>query len=236
MVAFTGGGGKTTAILGLSRELRGRGWRVLASTTTKVGLTLARELPIVCAQGDAEVLVERALDADGAVFLASGPAPEEKLAGVAPGVLDSLASAALADVVLVEADGSRQRPIKAPADHEPVVPARAAIVSFMAGIDAVGAILDGPLVHRPELVRRFGSGPVVTPELIAALASSEHGGLKGVPDGAAARPILNKVTIGTRDSALTAAAGILDRAGTAVDRVLVTDVRGGEFLFLTRRD
>jgi probable selenium-dependent hydroxylase accessory protein YqeC len=38
VVAFVGGGGKTTALLRLVRELRLLGWRVLASTTTKVGL------------------------------------------------------------------------------------------------------------------------------------------------------------------------------------------------------
>ncbi|NNF87990.1 MAG: hypothetical protein HKM97_05660, partial [Acidimicrobiia bacterium] len=38
LVAFTGGGGKTSLLLNLGRQLTGRGDRVLITTTTKLGL------------------------------------------------------------------------------------------------------------------------------------------------------------------------------------------------------
>lgn len=236
VVAFAGGGGKTTAVLRVARELGGAGWRVLVSTTTKVGRTMASELPVVLCRGaDVEAAVTAALDGTGAVFLAAGRAPDGKFGGMPADVLDALALAGVADVLLVEADGSRQRPLKAPAEHEPVIPARATIVSFMMGIDALGVPVDGPQVHRPELVRGFGAGPLVTVKLMALIATSDRGGLKGVPRGAAARPIVNKARDGARPGALAVAAAILEREHPSIDRALVTDIRTGTFSIVTAR-
>lgn len=36
VVAFTGAGGKTSALFRLSRELAAEGWRVLCTTTTRI--------------------------------------------------------------------------------------------------------------------------------------------------------------------------------------------------------
>jgi probable selenium-dependent hydroxylase accessory protein YqeC len=237
VVAFTGGGGKTTAVLHLARELGGAGWRVLASTTTKVGATMASEMPVVlCRDGCVESAVRAALDGASAVFLAAGRAADGKFEGAPPDVLDALALAGVADVVLVEADGARQRPLKAPAEHEPVIPAKTTIVSFMMGIDALGGRLDGPMVHRPELVRNFGPGPLVTMELMASIAASERGGLKGVPKGAAARPVINKASESSRSDALAVAAAITERGCPSIDRTVVADIRSGIFSVVTGRD
>jgi hypothetical protein len=54
--------------------------------------------------------------------------------------------------VLVEADGSRRLPFKAPADHEPVLPDTAAVVLAVAGIDALGAPLSEDFVCRAHVV------------------------------------------------------------------------------------
>ncbi|MEL6149070.1 MAG: hypothetical protein AAFR56_05560, partial [Chloroflexota bacterium] len=37
VVAFVGAGGKTSAMIALGHELADMGWRVLATTTTKIG-------------------------------------------------------------------------------------------------------------------------------------------------------------------------------------------------------
>jgi len=103
------------------------------------------------------------------------------------------------------------------------------------GIDALGGPVDGPLVHRPEIVRGFGAGPLVTAGLMASIATSERGGLKGIPTGAAARPIINKVSALARPDALAVAAAVLEREHPSIDRVLMTDMRTGVFSFATTR-
>ena len=68
----------------------------------------------------------------------------------APHAADTVETlAALADYMLVEADGSRQMPLKAHAAHEPVIPACAERVICVAGASG----FDRPIracVHRPE--------------------------------------------------------------------------------------
>lgn len=236
VVAFTGGGGKTTALLRVARELGGAGWRVLATTTTKVGPAMASVMQLVLSRDTGvEGAVRAALGSGNTVFLAAGRAADGKFEGASPDVLDALAVAGVADVVLVEADGARQRPLKAPAGHEPVIPGRATVVSFMMGIDALGKPVDGPSVHRPEVVRGFGSGPLVTPELMASIAASDCGGLKGVPEGAVARPIINKVSESTRSDAFGVAEAILRRGHPSIDRAVVADIRAGAFSIVTGR-
>jgi molybdenum cofactor cytidylyltransferase len=80
--------------------------------------------------------------------------------------VDALAGAA--DLVLVEADGARRRSLKAPADHEPVVPRSASLVGRARRPRRPGHAVSGPLVHRPELVARLTGASSVTEEALAA--------------------------------------------------------------------
>jgi molybdenum cofactor cytidylyltransferase len=234
VVALTGGGGKTTAVLRLSRELSAEGFRVIASTTTHVEASVGNALPVVRSGTGVESRLTAALARGGAVFLAAGEAADGRLIGVAPEDVDAISALGLADVTVVEADGSRQRPLKAPAAHEPVVPSRATIVSFVMGIDALGEPVDGPMVHRPELVRAFGA-PSVTVELMASLAASPRAGLKGAPAAAAARPIVNKADVARRADAEAVAAAVLAFGPPQIDRALVTDIATSSFAVVTRR-
>jgi molybdenum cofactor cytidylyltransferase len=98
--------------------------------------------------------------------------------------------------VLKEADGSRMRPFKAPAEHEPVNPRATRRVQPVLGADLVGASLGPERVHRPALVAAIGgwqAGAPVTPELVARVLTHTEGGLKGVPPGARVIPLINKV-------------------------------------------
>ena len=62
--------------------------------------------------------------------------------------------ASLADYVLVEADGSRQLPLKAHAPHEPVIPENARTVLALVGIDGLGKPIR-EAAHRPELYAKL---------------------------------------------------------------------------------
>jgi len=97
--------------------------------------------------------------------------------------------------LLVEADGSRQRPLKAPAGHEPVVPDWVDQVLVFAGLSALGKPLDAEWVHRPE---RFASlaglqiGQEISISALAKVLSSQKGGLKGLPASARRVAVLNQ--------------------------------------------
>ena len=98
--------------------------------------------------------------------------------------------------ILNEADGSRMRPFKAPAAHEPVIPAETTLVVPVVGADVFGQPLDAEHVHRPELVSALSGAPLgapITPEIVARVLAHPEGGRKGVPAGARVVVLINKV-------------------------------------------
>ena len=100
------------------------------------------------------------------------------------------------DYILVEADGSRQRPIKAPADHEPVIPNGTTKTVGVIGLDALGKQIHGTSVHRPELLCRLTAkvmGDIIDEDVIARLIRAPQGLFKSVPDGSQRYVVLNKM-------------------------------------------
>ena len=195
-VAFTGAGGKTAAIRRLAGELT----RALITTTTKLGrgqAGLARH-HLIDPTPDELARIPQLLEQNGTV-LVTGPLSEadEKWAAPRPAVLESLARFAreAGAPLLIEADGARGRSLKAPAEHEPVVPEFTNTAVPMAGLDGLGHRIGSSAVHRPERVAELlGLEPADTlgSSELARLLSSPHGGLKGVPDEAQVRILLNK--------------------------------------------
>jgi molybdenum cofactor cytidylyltransferase len=99
-------------------------------------------------------------------------------------------------VVLIEADGARMRPFKAPAEHEPVLPPETTLVVPVVGADIFGQSLEDAYVHRAGRVAELASvplGTLLTPEIVARVLVHPQGGLKGVPDGARVIPLINKI-------------------------------------------
>lgn len=191
-VALVGGGGKTTLRDLWVREALARGWRVLATTTTK---SVPPEGVAAVIDEDPLRRTERAreaLERDGAVFVASR-AEGSRLAGVDPIWLNLVA----ADLVVVEADGSRKKPLKAPAPYEPVIPNSCTKVVAVIGAEAIGSRADDALVHRIEIftaITGLESGDELAPEALARFIESEEGYRKDVPAGAAFIPFINKVS------------------------------------------
>ena len=99
-------------------------------------------------------------------------------------------------IILIEADGSGGRPLKAPAEHEPVIPSVTDIVIAVAGIDALGLPLTPDWVHRPEYVAELTGldfGDKIKAETIAKVLGHPEGCGKGCPSGSRFIPVLNKV-------------------------------------------
>ena len=169
LIAFVGGGGKTSLMFALARAL---GAGVVTTTTTRIFAVQMKLAPAVCfltaadAQsamtylrgvpvGDLSYLDE--FLARFGTALVVGQVEGEKAFGVPPELPAQLLAHPNVRHVLIEADGSRMRPIKAPAAHEPVIPPQATLVVPVVGMDA----LEGPLqkvAHRPELVAEIVGG------------------------------------------------------------------------------
>jgi probable selenium-dependent hydroxylase accessory protein YqeC len=98
--------------------------------------------------------------------------------------------------LLNEADGSRMRPFKAPAAHEPVIPPETTLVLIVVGADIFGRPLHEDHVHRAELVSRLSGAPLgapISPDVVARVLAHPDGGRKGAPAHARVIAMINKV-------------------------------------------
>jgi len=223
LVAMVGGGGKTGALRLLAGELAAAGSKVIATTTTAMHL---RELsavgPVVWDSGDRPLAdgVEAALTEWGAAGVAAAPGAEGKVVGLSPEAVDALWTGdigAVADYVIVEADGSRGKPLKAFGPGEPRVPSATTIVVQVAGLDAIGMPLDEEHVHRAELAAAalgVPLGSTVTVGLFAECLREQTRFLAKYCGSARIVTMLNKAEGAEREaSGLQVASDLLASAG-----------------------
>ena len=200
IVAFVGAGGKSASIRRLIEELT-PDTPVLITTTTKLALDqkeLAVQHLILRSKEDLR-LFPALLHEQRSVLVTGETWPEEpKWTAPQEDLLADLLPLAAASgaVVLIEADGARGRSLKAPAEHEPVIPQAVDLVVALLGLDVIGAPLEGDLVCRPELVREIlgcKKSHTILPADAAEILAHTNGALKAVPPSAQVRVILNKV-------------------------------------------
>ena len=208
LVAFVGGGGKTSLMFALANELPGR---TILTTTTRIFAAQMKHVPAVVYADDLSRLDD--LLAAHNRCLVVGRVEGDKALGVSPDLPARLLARFNVDTVLVEADGSRMRTVKAPAEHEPVIPPQATLVIPVAGIDALAGPLD-VVAHRPELIREITNYELritnedqppsaghlllsdegcLTPAGLARVLTHPLGGLKNAPLAARIIPFINKV-------------------------------------------
>lgn len=195
VVSFVGAGGKTSAMFRLATELRATGWRIVTTTTTHLAEAQVSTTPSVLRVAELSSLKSR-LDSFGQCLIIGPPAEGGRVRGVSTGVIAALQARPDVDAVLVEADGSRMRSFKAPAEHEPVVPHVTTHLIPMVGMDVIGRALDARHVHRPEQVAHLAGAAVggqITVDTVARILVHPEGGAKHRPAGAELVPLLNKV-------------------------------------------
>lgn len=218
VVAFAGAGGKSGAIVALARELREEGATVLVVPTTKMFLKETEKIgPLVTSENPKELSarVKKALSISSGsevVVAGKGLLSKERVEGVDPDWIARLTP--LADVVLVEADGSRRRPLKGTAPHEPALPDAATLVVGVGNVEAFGKPLGEDFVHRPEMLAELtGLGPGQSITARAFAAALAHGTLGKVPPGTEKAVLISGVEPGESMADATVIARELWRLG-----------------------
>ncbi|GIL11865.1 MAG: MoeA-like protein [Chloroflexota bacterium] len=182
-------------MIALGYELAEAGLRVLATTTTRIGDDQLGLVPYAARLDTSMSAVSLALNDHRFVFLYD-EIRQNKVYGATceqiPRLLDSIDS----DVLLIEADGARGLPLKAPKAHEPVIPAEATLVMPVASLSVLGQPLDEEHVYNAEAIDTrygFGIGSRIKSPWVAQVIRDETLGLKGVPDKARVVALLNQV-------------------------------------------
>jgi len=164
VTAVIGGGGKTTLLRSLGERLAEK-HRVLLCTTTKIfpfsGISCAYDADTLEAlRKEHHLLCMGSLSAEGKLT-----APEIPMAELMGKF----------DYILVEADGSKGRPMKAHAPYEPVVPSEANQTICVLGASGFWRPI-AEAAHRPERYAALAGVSVqeeLTPEIAAAVLKAE---------------------------------------------------------------
>jgi len=192
-IAFVGSGGKTTAMFHLARELAGP---VIVTATTHLGAwQIAEADRHIMAESPA--LLEQLEHGLHGVNLVTGPIEKDRTTPVRPALVKWLHDYCKYHnlPLLIEADGSRKKPLKAPAEYEPVIPEFVEQVVHAAGLSGLGKALNEENIHRPEIFARLGGlkpGGIVTADSLVRVLTHAEGGLKNIPPHARRSSLLNQ--------------------------------------------
>lgn len=188
VIGICGSGGKTSLMAAITREFASSGERVLATATTKLGIgemdgpwrplqvSNAKDLACATSRDDpAAVLAYIGIDRE------SG-----KLIGLPPEAIDAIAAAERFDRIVVETDGSRRMPLKAPARHEPVFPETADAVIIVAGATGLGQPVERAVFRSERWFELAGDAGSIeaTPESLARVIVHPDGSARTAPSSA----------------------------------------------------
>lgn len=144
--AFIGGGGKTSTIYELAHQLSQKGHRVIVTTTTKMYIPRPDQVEILLIQPTIKE-IEKAFLTYHCIGIAAD-IRENKILGVTEESIRQMKE--IADYVLVEADGSKQLPLKVPGPKEPVIPPVAKHVIALVGMSCLGKSLENGCFRQEE--------------------------------------------------------------------------------------
>jgi probable selenium-dependent hydroxylase accessory protein YqeC len=228
LIAIVGGGGKTNLLFALAEELRSRGRRVITSTTTKVRYEEALRAPSSVALDSEPRWLERVREGlleSGHLFVSRKPLDSGKVEGIDPVAAARIYEESLSDYLILEADGSAGRPVKAPAPHEPVIPSATTLTVAVMGLDALERPFSAETVFREELFERMtgiAPGENLTPQVLAKVFLDPEGLFKGTPPSAGRCVFLNKLdSLARREGSFTLAELLLSEAGGGISRVVI---------------
>ena len=161
IIAIVGSGGKTSLLKQLAQQYRSEGKSVFVTTTTHMFIeedTLLTD--------DAKLIIQTLKETG---YVMAGIPVKNKIRALSLETYDKVC--AHADVVLVEADGSKHMPLKFPKENEPVIPHNTDEIYVVCGMHAIGQKAKD-VCHRLELVKNclgIDDDTLITPDHVHKL-------------------------------------------------------------------
>ncbi len=197
VISVVGAGGKTTSLFQIARqfiESQRKDSSVIVTATTHLGewqTSLADHHIVATDLSSLKNIPPRG------VILITGEIENDRTKPINQTVLLWLRDRSDNQQIplLIEADGSRQKPLKAPAEHEPPIPEFSNIVIVAAGLSALGLPLNDEHVHRAEIFSQLSELQInqpVTTDAIKRMLTHPQGGLKNIPPSARRIALLNQ--------------------------------------------
>lgn len=199
IISIVGAGGKTTTMFTLAEELKVLGKRVLITTTTAFFIPDSDTYDRLFVESDIDkLLIHQETQKNGSITVIGRCEWQgEKLKGIQPEWIEALSHTNQYDVILVEADGAKRKPIKAPNRYEPVIPTQSTMVIGCVGFDSIGKKINEQWVHRAEIFSTVVGQKleeVISYETINRLVLSKEGLFKTCNEQHEKVVLINKVS------------------------------------------
>ncbi|KAL0236683.1 hypothetical protein PCE1_000081 [Barthelona sp. PCE] len=191
IVSIVGAGGKTTMLYYLAKKLKRVFNRILVTTTTNLE---PFEDGVVDHYFDHMPSISEIRSCNGVVGIIKQERMKEdhvSLKGFSFEEIDELTP--WFDAVLIESDGSRDLPFKAPSEKEPCIHPRTNVVIGVVGADCIGKRVSD--MHRPEHicnVAKCSANDLVTCTIINEVLHHPSGTFKNTPEEASKFLVINK--------------------------------------------
>lgn len=231
VISFVGAGGKTTILFTLSQELAHK--KRLITTTTAIYQPAPSLWDIMVIRPNLlNGLDNKNVKPDTVTVWGGSLSPENKLLGVSTECLTKVVQTELFDTILIEADGSKRRPIKAPAEHEPVIPVESTTVVGVIGLNALNKPINNQWVHRVEAFRHVvqaNTGEPIQPEHLVRLIKDPNGLFKGTPSGVERILVLNQADHECKKIQGSRIIEKLKQANTGIEKFVLTSFNPATF-------
>ncbi|HSJ88392.1 MAG TPA: selenium cofactor biosynthesis protein YqeC, partial [Anaerolineales bacterium] len=222
-IAFIGAGGKTTSLFQLARQLPSP---VIVTATSHLGAWEFREADHHIMTESVAPLEELERGLRG-ILLVTGELDGDRSKPVNEDLLNWLYQFCgyHAIPLLIEADGSRQKPLKAWLEHEPPIPNFVEQVVQVVGLAGLGKPLNEESVHRPEIFSGISGleiGEIITAAALLRVLTYSQGALKNIPTEARRTILLNQADT---EELQSRANGMVQPLLSAYDSVIVSSMK-----------
>lgn len=190
MITFVGGGGKTSLMFSLAYNLKQFG-SVLVTTTTRILFDGENRY-------DNLVMLDKNKDdlfnPKEGITLLGDSVEHGKVVGVSKKLLDDLYDKKLYDFILIEADGAKEKPIKACKEGEPIIPSKTNINIGVIGVEALDKTVD-EICFRKDIFKNitgYNLEDIIDDKCIINLINQDKGLFKETPKDCKRFFVVNK--------------------------------------------
>lgn len=188
MIAIVGAGGKTTTMFYLADKYANAGKNVIVTTSTHIGIPQEKYVYIIEEEESAsnvrDTIRRHFLSFPSSFLVIAAREGQHTHKLCSPKEEYFAIFEEEADMVIVEADGSRQLPLKVPREHEPKILQGTTEIVIVAGMDAIGQKAREICFAYEHAVGLYGwdEEHCITKEDIVRILTDSRAGLKYATD------------------------------------------------------
>ncbi|WKY46859.1 selenium cofactor biosynthesis protein YqeC [Eubacteriaceae bacterium ES3] len=153
LITITGGGGKTSLMVALSRELTAAGMANILTTTAKISIANIDKRRVLINQNIEAIKHELLKTKEAGMIIGKCLLEDEKISGFSDHELEKIQNDLAPVVILNEGDGSKGKPYKFYQEYEPIIPKKTTKLIHVIGAEVLYKPMNDDYIHRSKLYK-----------------------------------------------------------------------------------